>query len=262
MTGHSEVALLVRVPGATIALGSSVDDLIEAASSCNRLTGRPTCEPEDFALERRDKTLQVESFLLDRTEVSLGQYARCERAGVCSPHAMPGALLNAPEPALLPVSMVTLEQASTYCAFRGARLPREEEFELAARGPAGRLYPWGNLFHAGRVNGGSGAPTYTVSGDGYELLAPVSALSSGRTPQGILQLAGNVAEWTTSFETDPAGSRTGRVMIRGGHFASPPWQLRAAHRESVLPGERRPTLGFRCARSLGSDLDYSKAHLQ
>jgi len=245
----------VRVPGATIALGSTVDDLIAAATHCNRLTGQATCEPEDFALERRDKTAVVPSFLLERTEVSVGQYARCVRAGVCSPHAMPGALLGTGEPDLLPVTMVSLDQARAYCAFKGARLPSEDEFELAARGPHGRRYPWGNLFHAGRVNGGSPAPTYTNARDGYELLAPVEALPAGRTPLGILQLSGNVAEWTSSIEADAAGMPTGRVLIRGGHFASPPWQLRAAQRESLSASERRPTLGFRCARSLAAEPD-------
>jgi len=246
---------VVRIPQATIALGSSVDDLIAAANFCNRLTGRPTCQPEDFVLERRDITVSVSAFLLDRTEVSVGDYERCERAGACSPHLMPSVLLDTAEPERLPVTMVSLEEAGAYCAFRGARLPSEEEFELAARGPGGRLYPWGNLFHAGRVNGGSEPPEYTSPGDGYELLAPVSALAAGRTPLGVLQLAGNVAEWTTSWERDPAGAKTGDVLIRGGHFASPPWQLRAAFRESVPPSERRPTLGFRCARSSSADSD-------
>lgn len=240
---------LVRVPAATIALGSTLDDVIAAANFCNRLTMRPTCEAEDFGLERRDEKASVRTFWLDRTEVSLGDYERCERAGSCLPHQMPAALLDAPHPERLPVTMVSLEQAEDYCVFRGARLPTEEEFELAARGPSGRAYPWGNLFHGARANGGAHAPEYSSSNDGYELLAPVDAFSAGRTPLGLLQLAGNVAEWTSSAEHDRAGEKTGRVISRGGHFASPPWQLRAAHREAHLPSDRRPTLGFRCARS-------------
>jgi len=242
---------LVRVPGATIALGSTVDDVIAAANFCNRLSGRPACQAEDFARERRDEKAKVAAFLLDRTEVSLGAYLRCQRAGVCSPHEMPAALLDVREPNALPVTMVSLEQAETYCSFRGARLPSESEFELAARGQTGRMYPWGNLFHSGRVNGGRTPPEYTSVGDGYELLAPAYAFSAGRTPLGILQLSGNVAEWTSSPERDRAGEKTGMMIVRGGHFASPPWELRAAHRDGVLPAERRPTLGFRCARSYG-----------
>jgi len=244
---------MVRVPAATIELGSSVDDLILAANFCNRLSGRPACQPEDFALERRDERASVSSFLLDRTEVALGDYQRCEEVGRCSPHHMPSALLEGPEPETLPVTMVSLDQAQAYCEYLGARLPSEEEFELAARGPGARPYPWGRLFHGGRVNGGTEAPQHTRSGDGYELLAPVRAFPAGRTPLGILQLAGNAAEWTRSRERDRAGQPTGRVLVRGGHFASPPWQLRAAHREAVDPNERRPTLGFRCARSENGD---------
>jgi formylglycine-generating enzyme required for sulfatase activity len=241
---------MVRVPGAVIDLGSTVDDMLAAASFCNRLTGRPTCQPEDFAIERRDQRARVVTFLMDRTEVSLGAYRRCERAGACTPHQMAPALLDVPRPERLPVTMVTLDQARAYCDFRGARLPTEEEFELAARGPTARAFAWGLHFHGARVNGGSPAPTYTNEGDGYDLLAPVDAFASGRTPLGILQLSGNAAEWTGSGEQDQAGTKTGRFLVRGGDFSSPPWQLRAAHRESVEPGERRPTLGFRCAESL------------
>jgi formylglycine-generating enzyme required for sulfatase activity len=221
---------MVRVPGAVIDLGSTVDDMLAAASFCNRLTGRPTCQPEDFAIERRDQRARVVTFLMDRTEVSLGAYRRCERAGACTPHQMAPALLDVPRPERLPVTM--------------------EEFELAARGPTARAFAWGLHFHGARVNGGSPAPTYTNEGDGYDLLAPVDAFASGRTPLGILQLSGNAAEWTGSGEQDQAGTKTGRFLVRGGDFSSPPWQLRAAHRESVEPGERRPTLGFRCAESL------------
>lgn len=244
---------MVRIPSATIDLGSTLDDLIVAATFCNRVTGRPTCQPEDFALERRDERASVDSFFLDRTEVALGDYLRCEEVGRCSPQQMPPALLDAPRPHSLPVTMVTLDEAQTYCDYAGARLPTEEEFELAARGTSARTYPWGQLFHGGRVNGGNEAPEDTRSVDGYELLAPVTAFPSGRTPLGVLQLAGNAAEWTSSKERDRAGQATGRALIRGGHFASPPWQLRAAHREAVDPGERRPTLGFRCARSVATE---------
>jgi formylglycine-generating enzyme required for sulfatase activity len=244
---------MVRIPAATIELGSSLDEVIQAATFCNRVSGRPTCQPEDFALERRDEQARVESFFLDRTEVALGDYLRCEEAGPCSPHQMPASLLDVSEPWLLPVTMVSLEEARTYCEYASARLPTEEEFELAARGARARTYPWGDLFHGGRVNGGSEAPSSTSRGDGYDLLAPVGAFPSGRTAFGILQLAGNAAEWTSSREKDRAGQATGRALVRGGHFASPPWQLRAAHREAVDPGERLPTLGFRCARSGASD---------
>jgi len=241
---------MVRVPGAVIDLGATLDDVLAAANFCNRLSGRPTCQPEDFALERRDQRARVDSFLMDLTEVSLGAYQRCERAGACSPHQMAPALLAAPQPERLPVTMVTLDQARAFCEFRGARLPTEEEYELAARGPGGRTFAWGLQFHGSRVNGGSPAPTYTNAGDGYDLLAPVDAFVSGRTPLGILQLSGNAAEWTSSAEQDQAGTKTGRFLVRGGDFSSPPWQLRATHRESVDPGQRRPTLGFRCAESL------------
>ncbi len=244
---------MVRVPAATIRLGATLDDVLAAATFCNRLRGRPACQPEDFALERRDEQAAIATFFLDRTEVSPGAYRRCQRAGACTPHQMPPALLAGDAAERLPVTMVTRDQARAFCEFRGARLPTEDELELAARGPGARTFAWGFQFHAARANGGNPAPEYTNGSDGYELLAPVDAFASGRTPLGIRQLAGNAAEWTSSMERDRAGSSTGRAIVRGGHFASPPWHLRATHRESIDPSERQPTLGFRCARSEGAD---------
>lgn len=242
--------LLIRVPAGSLALGSTLDEIVEAAAACNRAAGRLACRVEDFWSERRDQTVHVPTFGLDRTEVSVAAYQRCVRAGRCAPHRMSASLLDGPRPDELPVTTITQADAADYCAFRGARLPSEDEWELAARGPNRRVYPWGNVFHARRVNGGDGPPRLTSDRDGHELLAPTGAFPSGATPLGILQLSGNAAEWTASAETDAAGTKTGRVLVRGGHFASPPWDLRAARREAVDPGERHSTIGFRCALTL------------
>lgn len=238
-----------RIVSGEIELGTTYAELIDVAEWCNRLSRSTQCKPEDFALElslgRRE---HIDSFFIDRREVSVNHYERCMRAGRCAPHQMNRAaadLLVSPDH---PVTMIRQGDAARYCEFVGKRLPSEEQFERAARGSKRRRFPWGELFHAGRVNGGSPPPRRTESRDGYELLAPVEAFADGQTPEGVLQLAGNAAEWTSSRLQDSSGRPGAKFVVRGGHFASPPWHLRSAHREALLPGTRRLTIGFRCAR--------------
>ena len=98
--------------------------------------------------------------------------------------------------------------------------------------------------------------------DGFSELAPVGSFNAGRTPDGFLDLAGNVAEWVqdryaTQYpdaeQTNPQGPEAAQAtsarVVRGGSYESPMAWLRGAARGAYLPSERRPSLGFRCARS-------------
>jgi formylglycine-generating enzyme required for sulfatase activity len=151
-----------------------------------------------------------------------------------------------------PVNEVTWNGARAYCAWRGARLPTEAEWEAVARGREGRLYPWGHE-----------PPTAerAVFGRRSNETEPVGSRPTGGTPEGVQDLAGNVAEWTsTLYRPYPYRRDDGREdlevrgerVTRGGDhvFDATPDKLRAAFRggfsRAADVGHRH--IGFRCAK--------------
>jgi len=182
----------------------------------------------DGASVRPSRIVSVRSFLLDHAEVTEQSYTECARAGMCpprSPDAEPG----------LPVSGIDAKTAEAFCAFAGGRLPTAAEWIYAASGVEGRRFPWGahglvcRRAAYGRVDGpcSRGAHGPDLAGIRPE----------GKTPDGVLDLAGNVAEWTREED--------GRASLRGGSFASvlaadlKSWGERPAHVSAEA--------GFRCA---------------
>jgi serine/threonine-protein kinase len=203
--------------------------------------------------------VRLSSYWIDRFEVSVGRYERCVDVGHCSPRPSSPATHRSDRDDH-PVSRVTWHDAVDYCAFRGARLPTEAEFERAARGERGRRYPWGELFNLRAANHGRFGWDVTDDSDGFAELAPVGSFPAGATPEGVHDLAGNVAEWVldryapsypSEPEQDPVGPGVGSSslrVVRGGSYAMSRARMRGASRGSADPAERHATLGFRCAR--------------
>ncbi len=128
------------------------------------------------------------AFAIHQYEVSNRQYELCDRLGPCTSVLIPP---GAPDE---PVVNVTAKQAATFCTWLGGRLPMEGEWERAARGPAGRRWPWGDTPppHPRWVNMSiTAARTALVAVDD-------PAFAPGATPEGIMHLLGNAAEWTTT----------------------------------------------------------------
>jgi formylglycine-generating enzyme required for sulfatase activity len=223
----------------------------------------------------------VRSFWIDRTEVTAGAYARCVDAKGCpalvdgdtsEPAHTPACTVGKPVFERHPANCVTYADAAAYCAWVKKRLPGEAEFELAARGPSGRAFPWGDepptpkhvnacdarcvdethrLFHEDSYEN---LWADTSGDDGFGLTAPVGSYPAGASPYGALDLAGNVEEWVADAwgetpgvpPSDPQGAQR---IVRGGSWDFSTVELFAANRRAEEAGTMRAAwLGFRCAR--------------
>jgi sulfatase modifying factor 1 len=207
---------------------------------------RPGCVPETERVSLRGGTLllapsdweaqgviearqvRVRPFALDSTEVTYARWERCARAGLCR-------ALSWQEPGL-PVTGVNPSEAAALCRFEGGRLPSGDEWLFAAAGVEQRRFPWGQtglvcrraVFGTVRGPCAHGARGPEIAG-----LRP-----DGATPEGLVDLAGNVAEWTV----EPGGTQA----VRGGSYLA---RLAAELKSWAAQPDRGPAadIGFRCA---------------
>jgi len=226
----------VGVPGGTFWMGSE-DGLAD-----ERLVHKVTLSP----------------YCIDRTEVTVAAYGACVQTGKCRSPGTAG-VCNWGRDGVdqHPINCVDWHQAKTFCEWAGGRLPTEAEWEFAARGSDGRKYPWGNEAPALQLcwNGrGNDVDRWKRQGT-----CPVGRYPSGASPFGVLDMAGNVFEWTTDAyrpysadaQQDPQGDRPNaelRVRRGGGWDTVASFMVRAAGRYRDGPHARDYNLGFRCAR--------------
>jgi hypothetical protein len=177
-------------------------------------------------------------FLLDRCEVTNAEYKRyCDATGAHTPRHWKQRKIPVGREDH-PVANVTAGEAEGYAAWTGGRLPSAAEWRAAARGADTRRYPWGDAFDAVRAN----TDEHGVGGT-----LPVGRLSAGESPFGVLDLTGNVAEWTaTPHPLDPA-----LRLVAGGHFDAPAADCTASSLKLHPAAEPAMTIGFRCARDIG-----------
>jgi len=175
------------------------------------------------------RDVSVKPFALDRAEVTVDRFRACASAGKCPKipeDAEPGR----------PVRNVSPSEAEAFCTFAGGHLPSSEEWLFAAAGASARRYPWGNTgLVCRRASFGLATGPCAVGASGPEL---AGARPDGATPEGIVDLAGNVAEWTR--ESD------GSYVARGGSFRS---ELASELKNTAFEARttRAGHVGFRCA---------------
>lgn len=205
----------------------------------------------------------LDTYEMDRDEVSLGEYlAFLQKQNVhpsdelqkllwhvITVHSVSDQILSR-----WPALYVTWAEANNLCETRHARLPTEAEWEKAARGSEGFLYPWGEA-----------TPSSTLAMFGQHhvheipILAAVDSYEEGKSPYGLHHMAGNIAEWVQDWfgfdyyaympERNPPGPPIGRYKsVRGGSWKSRRVMLRTATRGGASPDQRAATIGFRCAR--------------
>ncbi len=197
------------------------------------------------------------AYSIDKYPVTNAQYAMfvAETAHKAPSHWKGGVIPKGFE--LHPVVMVTWQDASDYCTWAGKRLPTEAEWEKAARGTDGRRWPWGNRMDPKLLN------TYNTRGTTSSVLAH----SKGASPYGVIDMAGNVSEWTADdfkpykgsqapasmFLVDQSGGGYGAAEhykpLRGGSWKSDPFSTATYHRSYALYGDASNFIGFRCASS-------------
>lgn len=232
-------------------------------------TARTSHEPFSFDLQYDDteqpqRRVWLSQYDIDRDEVSLGEYLLWLRQQERHPpeevrklidHVM---TIHAMQPETLtrwPALYVTWSEASDFCHAHDKRLPTEAEWEKAARGDSGNLFPWGQR-----------PPTLALAMFGQyhaheiPIVASVDSGEEGRSPYGLHHMAGNAAEWVEDWfgidyyatmpDRNPHGPATGRYkVVRGGSWKSAPTLLRTATRGGASPNQRAATIGFRCAQS-------------
>lgn len=230
--------------------------------------------------ERPVHDVQLNAFCIDLSEVTVAQYDACAKDGKCTPpaktiewsgaqsheHAVWDGFCNEgkPDRSTHPMNCVTWEEARVFCKNHDKRLPSEEEWEMAARGVEGRVFPWGGQAPFSTLVNACGTECAAKGklldiewsalyqgDDGWVSTAPVRSFPAGRTPEGVFDLGGNVSEWTSSaFCPYPGTNCTSELKAtRGSSWTSDEIrEARATSRAKASPTARTADLGFRCAK--------------
>tara|TARA_B100000315_G_scaffold251271_1_gene285747 strand:+ start:208 stop:1092 length:885 start_codon:yes stop_codon:yes gene_type:complete len=203
--------------------------------------------------EKPEAVVFLDTFTIDKYEVSNRRYADfVEWSGHRAPVSRYGGMAAFQRPNF-PVVYVSWDDAVAFCTWDGKRLPTEAEWEKAARGVQGSMWPWGDSAQIGLAN---------VKGqdDGVKYTAQVGAFEGDRSVYGVADMAGNVREWVNDWYDQHAyrlragekgiepEARTTRVL-RGGSWTDSLASARTTARFKMLPRYRDTAIGFRCVRS-------------
>jgi formylglycine-generating enzyme required for sulfatase activity len=206
--------------------------------------------------EKPSKRVYLDAFCIDRTEVTQGVYVKAMGKN-------PSGFKKCS--AECPVESVRWDEAAVYCGKAGKRLPTEAEWEKAARGTDGRKYPWGDRWSGKKANFCDSGCGYEWADknedDGFKETSPAGSFPAGASPYGLLDMGGNVWEWTRDcYDADwyakmpvhnpvNVSSGCGYRVLRGGSWYYMKLGVRAADRIWVDRIYKDSSTGFRCASS-------------
>jgi len=230
---------MVYIPGGQFSMGTTED---EARSLAEKYSVHLTL----FLTESPQRKIALKPFLIDRYPVTNAQYKEFVEA---TGHRPPGGWKGRDYPeekASHPVTGVYWQDADAYARWAGLRLPTEAEWERAARGTDARTYPWGNHWRddATRIDDPRWPQTRALT-------TPVGAFPAGAGPEGVMDLCGNVAEWTGTPSCPPNPERNWAWYVVKGAGAAhgERYNFRAAARNFSAHTSRAQTwIGFRCAK--------------
>ncbi len=202
----------------------------------------------DYTDEEPMHIVELTEFWIMRTEVTNAQYLACVEAGGCS-ELPANDRLNNSDYVDHPVTNLDWAQAAEYASWAGGRLPTEAEWEAAARGPDGSIYPWGDDDPDEQL-----ANVDVPTGD----TMPVGSYPDGASFYGALDMAGNVEEWVADwygkeyYAESPAANPQGPEsstpelkVLRGGSFQQGNYDVRSSVRGRANPGTKYDNVGFR-----------------
>jgi formylglycine-generating enzyme required for sulfatase activity len=253
-------AQMIVIPAGQYIAGSTPEEREQAYDDFFAASGKETARDNHWFDREEDRhPTDLPAYSIDLMPVTNAQYAEYVAAGGAPAPTMDEATWKAqgfsqtwPDEVVRfawvdgkppagredhPVVLVTFADAEGYCAWRGRRLPTAAEMEKAARGDSGMSYPWGNTFEPDKLNSNAG-PRDTV---------PVGSLPEVRSPFGVLDLAGNVYQWTSTPWPPGAGAGAAKRTVKGSAWDDWPGLGRGAARHGRARTIRHVIVGFRCA---------------
>ena len=268
---------MVRIPGGVFYMGASTDSLVDECAAF-----REGCQRAWFAASEPVHTVLLRSYYIDLHEVTNEAYAEflnlngntCLDQACIDPEQSPltdqaGAFVIEEGLSQHPATGVTWYGAHSFCAWRGARLPTDAEWEKAAawdsEATASRRYPWGDVFDGRYLNSCDAScdesQANSAFNDGQPTTAPVASYSDGRSAFGLYDMAGNLWEWVAdwydpsyylvSAEANPPGPESGtEKVVRGGSWFDTGNFTATTIRFPSAPTNADKTIGFRCAADL------------
>jgi len=260
---------MMLIPAGEFEMGMDADRALVECQKYSEPNNDSECELSSFENEEPVHEVYLDVYYIDQYEVTNAAYQDCVEAGTCDP---PEEFISNTRDSYYgnsaydeyPVVNVNWEDANTYCEWRGGRLPTEAEWEKAARGTDGRMYPWGDEFDGAVVNFCDQECEFdhanTEYNDGYAGTAPVGSYPGGASPYGVMDMAGNVWEWVSDWSggdyyanspaENPLGPTSGENRrLRGGGWWLPANYVSAAYRLRDNPDLSNNSTGFRCAAS-------------